>query len=80
MQLRQAFKATYGRTKASKMMKNIKITPVICSNNDLSETAKDVIKYLNIEHFQIKLIKDYPMVKCNINNKTKLYHLPFDPA
>ena len=42
--------------------------------------AKDVTKYLNIEHFQIKLIKEYPMIKCNINNDRKLYHLPFDPA
>ena len=80
MQLRQVFKATHGRTKAREMMKNLKIIPVICSNNDLSETAKDVTKYLNIEHFQIKLIKEYPMIKCNINNDRKLYHLPFDPA
>ena len=48
----------------------------------VSDTAKDVINFLGIEHRREKLLKDYPMIKCNINSSSgeKLYHLPFDPA
>ena len=64
-------------------MKELDIKAIICSTNDLTDTAKDVINYLQIlSHQKIKLCKDYPMVKCNINqtNGEKLYHLPFDPS
>lgn len=82
MTLRQTFKTTYGRARAKEMMRNLQIIPVICTSCDLSDTAKDVKNFLNIEHRQEKLIKDYPMIKCNINQRSgeKLYHLPFDSA
>ena len=61
------------------MMKELDIKAIICSTNDLTETAKDVINFYQIvNHQKIELRKDYPMVKCNINQTTgeKLYHLP----
>ena len=82
MTLRQALKAVHGRSKTKEMMRNLNIKAVICTSCDLSDTAQDVINHLGIEHRQEKLIKDYPMIKCNINTSSgeKLYHLPFDPA
>ena len=83
MELRNAYKLSFGKSKAKAMMKELDIKAIICSTNDLTDTAKDVINYLQIlSHQKIKLCKDYPMVKCNINqtNGEKLYHLPFDPS
>ena len=83
MELRNAYKLSYGRSKAKAMMKELDIKAVICSTNDLSETAQEVVNYLQIlSHQKVKLSKEYPMVKCNINstNHEKVYHLPFDPA
>ena len=39
-------------------------------------------RIFSIEEKQIKLTKEYPMIKCNINKKNgeKLYDLPFDQA
>ena len=37
-----------------------------------------VAKALNIQHRNIKLDKNYPMIKCNINRKGKNYFFPFD--
>ena len=83
LQLRNAYKLSYGKSKARAMMKELDIKAIICSTNDLTETAKDVINFYQIvNHQKIELRKDYPMVKCNINQTTgeKLYHLPFDSA
>ncbi len=82
MQLRYTHKVRYGRSAARDFMREQKIIPVMCLNSELSDNAKEVAKYLNIEEKQEKLSKEYPMIKCNINKKTgeKLYHLPFDKA
>ena len=46
---------------------------------NFTQTAKDVAKKLNIQHRYIKLDKNYPMIKCNINRRgKKLFFLPFD--
>lgn len=59
-----------------------KITPVLMTNTNLSETATKFAKILGV-----KVIKEdmgeFPRIKCNINVdsngvKTKIYHLPFD--
>ncbi len=60
--------------------KKIKVTPVFYSTIDYSDMAKEVAKALKIEIKTKKLQKDYPMIKCNVNPRTKekIYHLPFD--
>lgn len=60
--------------------KKIKVTPVFYSTIDYSDMAKEVAKALEIEIKTKKLQKDYPMIKCNVNPRTKekIYHLPFD--
>ena len=82
MTLRQTFKTAHGRSKAKEMMRNLNFKAVICTSCDLSDTAKDVINFLGIEHRREKLLKDYPMIKCNINSSSadKLYYFPFDPT
>ena len=55
-------------------MKNQKIKSVICTTNELSDTAQEVVKYLGesvMEHRQEALRKDYPMVKCNVSQHSK---------
>lgn len=43
-----------------------------------SDVALSAAKKLNISLYQKPLQKDYPMIKCNINNDNKIFHLPFD--
>lgn len=56
------------------------IKPIFRTSTTLSETAKEFAKSLQIEIIENDKIKEYPMIKCNINdrNKEKIYHLPFD--
>ena len=56
-----------------------KIIPVIVTTKELTETAKRFADRLGVEVWVIPMGK-YPMIKCNINQKTgeKIYHLPFD--
>jgi len=60
--------------------KKIKVVPVFYSTIDYSDMAKQVAKALKIEIKTVKLQKNYPMIKCNVNPRTKekIYHLPFD--
>ena len=52
---------------------------VFITTTKLSSTAKDFVKSLNIKHSYIKLDKNFPMIKCNINRRgKKLFFLPFD--
>jgi len=52
---------------------------VFITTTKLSPTAKDFVKSLNIKHRYIKLDKNFPMIKCNINRRgKKLFFLPFD--
>mgnify|MGYP002679159756 FL=1 len=46
----------------------------------MSDAAKEFAKCLEIKVVENDKIKEYPMIKCNINEKNngKIYHLPFD--
>jgi len=84
MSLRKTLKAAGKRkSEIKEFMRSINIKSVVCTTNDLSETADEVVKFLGdqMEHKQVALSKDYPMIKCNVGktDKRKLYHLPFDP-
>lgn len=56
-----------------------KIIPVIVTTKELTETAKRFADRLGVEVWIVPMGK-YPMIKCNINQRTgeKIYHLPFD--
>ena len=69
----------YGTTIAYKVEKGHLFLPhgIFITNIDLSDTAKKFASFLNI-----RVIKqptgDYPVIKCNVNQGNKIYHLPFD--
>ncbi len=57
------------------------VSAVFITTTSLSPVAKKATQWLKIqvnEHVTLK--KNYPMIKCNINqsSKEKIYHLPFD--
>ena len=54
-----------------------KIHPVLVTTGVLSETAKEFANKLDVQVLKVKM-GEYPMIKCNINNGNKIYHLPFD--
>lgn len=51
--------------------------PVFITTTELSDMAKEFAKQLGVQVMKIPM-GDYPMIKCNINNGEKIYHLPFD--
>ena len=51
--------------------------PVFITTTDLSDMAKEFAKQLGVVVMKIPM-GDYPLIKCNINNGEKIYHLPFD--
>lgn len=53
------------------------VTPVLMTSGKLDETAEKMAKVLSIEVCH-KPMGIYPIIKCNINNGNKIYHLPFD--
>ncbi len=53
------------------------VIPVLCVTTGLSSTARIFAKRLGVEVY-VKPMGDFPMIKCNINNGQKIYHLPFD--
>ena len=57
---------------------NQKAIPVFITTTVLSETAMKFAEYLGIKVLQEKKFEDFPRIKCNINSKEKIYHLPFD--
>lgn len=67
----------FGTTHEYMVKNNVKANPVFVTNIDLSDTAVQFAKNLNVEILKMSL-GDYPMIKCNINNNQKIYHLPFD--
>ncbi len=54
-----------------------KIQPVFITNIELSETAKKFAKRLNVVVYKWQL-QEFPRIKCNVNNGSRIYHLPFD--
>lgn len=53
------------------------IVPVFITNIDLSDTAKKFAERLGIKVYKWDM-KEFPRIKCNVNNGEKIYHLPFD--
>lgn len=45
--------------------------------NKLSPIAEEFAKRLNVLVY-VRPLRDFPMIKCNINQGNKIYHLPFD--
>lgn len=57
----------------------LNISALMITSTVLSKTAKDFATVLGVKYIENKFLsKDYPMIKCNINNGEKIYHLPFD--
>ena len=54
-----------------------KYVPLFITTTELSEMAKEFAKRLNVQVLPIPM-GEYPMIKCNINGDSKIYHLPFD--
>lgn len=81
LQLREALYLKHGKSTGRQMMKNFKITGHLYSTTSLSDMAEKVANHCDIEYLNEPLNKTYPMIKCNINQKSrdKRYHLPFDP-
>lgn len=61
----------YNRNRASKVI------PALYTTAELSDTAKSFAERLGVEVTVIPL-KEFPVIKCNINHGDKIYHLPFD--
>ena len=74
---------TFGTTIEYELSKDVslipdKIVPVIITTTTLSETALRFANKLGVEVKYIRFDDSIPLIKCNINNKNKIYHLPFD--
>lgn len=54
-----------------------KVFPVLVTTGILSDTAKEFANKLGVKVVYLQM-GEYPMIKCNINNGEKIYHLPFD--
>lgn len=62
-----------------KTLDQIKIYPWIYTTTELSDTAKTFSTILNVKYKELFPFRDYPRIKCNINNTgKKIYHMPFD--
>lgn len=53
------------------------ITPLLLTTGELTGTAKEFAHKLGVIYKEWQM-GEYPMIKCNINNGNKIYHLPFD--
>lgn len=51
--------------------------PVLMTNINLSTTALDFAKKLDVKIVKLNL-SEFPRIKCNVNGGNKIYHLPFD--
>lgn len=57
-----------------------KVKGVFITTTQLSDKARRIANYLNIEIIENFPLENFPRIKCNINKHTqeKIYHLPFD--
>ena len=56
-----------------------KVKPVLITNTDVSDTAKEFAEYLGVQIRTHIPLGNFPRIKCNIGkNGEKIYHLPFD--
>ncbi len=71
------YELQYRQSKNSLFLNSI--TPVIMAPDfsQLSDTAKLICNRLRIKIVQLPFT-EFPRIKCNINNGSKIYHLPFD--
>lgn len=44
----------------------------------VSDTAREAAKALDVQIVELPMDKNYAMIKCNVNGQEKIYHLPFD--
>jgi hypothetical protein len=51
---------------------------VLCCTTKVSDVANDAAKALGVAIRPVAMEIDYPMIKCNVNGKDRIYHLPFD--
>lgn len=65
------------QNKSNTLFQNDNIIPVICTTTALSETAMAFAKKLGVRVHVVEM-GEFPVIKCNINNGNKIYHLPFD--
>lgn len=54
-----------------------KVHAVFVTNIDLSDMAMKFANQLKVQVLKVQM-GTYPVIKCNINNGNKIYHLPFD--
>jgi hypothetical protein len=54
------------------------IVPFLITNIRLSETAVRAAQMVGVKFKQEHPLNEYPLVKCNVNGRSKIYHLPFD--
>lgn len=71
----------YGTMILKQLNTKKKVKGILVTTTILSDTAKQIAKYLNIQFKENEIFdKTYPCIKCNINKTTKemIYHFPFD--
>lgn len=72
----------YGTTieyQISHIINNQEVVPVLVlpSYSEVSDTATKFAEKLKVRIVRLEN-KDFPRIKCNINNGSRIYHLPFD--
>lgn len=55
-----------------------RIVPFLITNIRLSETATQAAERIGVKVTQEHPLKEYPLIKCNVNGRSRIYHLPFD--
>ncbi len=61
-----------------KLLKEKKVIPYFVTKTTLSERCSKIAKKLNIEVIEELRIEEYPIIKCHLKGKDKIYHLPMD--
>lgn len=54
-----------------------KVIPAIYTTGEYSDMAEKFAERLGVQLIKLPM-GEYPCIKCNINNGSKIYHLPFD--
>lgn len=54
------------------------IVPFLITNIRLSETAVRAAQMVGVKFMQEHPLKEYPLIKCNVNGRSRIYHLPLD--
>ena len=67
----------YELTNKDLFFQETKVIPMLVITNELSDMAQKFANKLGVL-VSVRPLKDFPMIKCNINNGNKIYHLPFD--